>query len=349
MGFIFPLLAQTKILHLTFHTGCAKELEYVAEQLNLDLTTLYIHNLLPKEFDGVASGSALYNIGHDRAERIWKRHFELFDQYDIIVTSDTVALSRIFLQNNWKKPLIVWVCNRFDYSDRATLDCCFPDREYFQLIRSIQHRPNVQIFSYTPFEHRYAKCMRKIDFWSDTIKPTGGNSHFLGSSSLIPKGVKREETFFVPAYHNDKILLDLSKKLTNLGIKNYQGRYAGPGDLIDFKGIVHIPYAWSNLALFENWSNGLVYFIPSKKFLLELAKNSKFFWSPPFIKKYLSDAEWYLPEHSKLFVYFDSWEDLVEKVRITDYAEMQERVHQFAIKHREETLVKWQRALFDFS
>ncbi len=344
LGLIFPLLSQTKVLHLTFHTGCAKEFEYVADQLGLDLTTLYIHDLKPKEFDGVASGSALYNIGHDRAKRIWDLHFEMFDEFDVVITSDTTALSRIFLQNNWKKPLIIWVCNRFDYADRASLDCKFPDKEYFQLIASTKNRENVQVFSYTPFEHRHAQIKYNIFAWNEVIRPSGGGCDYVGKTSAIPKKIVREETFFVPPYHNDTILMNLSKKITSLGIPNYRGRYSGPGDLKTFKGIIHIPYAWSNLALFENWANGLIYFIPSKKFLLQLAKRRQFFWTPPFSAKYIGDSEWYHPDFKQLFVYFDSWEDLVKKVETTDYQAKRERILQASKEHHEKTIEKWRAA-----
>ena len=74
-----PLSKTTKILHLTFHKGCAKEIESVAKELSLDLTTWFIHDLAPYEFDGMTKGSAIYNIGHDRAKRVWDLHFDFFD------------------------------------------------------------------------------------------------------------------------------------------------------------------------------------------------------------------------------------------------------------------------------
>ncbi|MDX8430972.1 MAG: hypothetical protein SNF33_04115 [Candidatus Algichlamydia australiensis] len=340
------LFSQKKVLHITFHKGCAKEFEFVADELDLDLTTLFVHKLGPKEFDGVAKGSALYNVGHDRAKRVWDLHKEMFESYDLIVTSDTAPLSRIFLQNGWKKPLIIWVCNRFDYVAKCALDCSFPDKEYYHLIASTKKRPNVKVFSYTPYEHRYAKVVRGVDAWSDTIKPTGGGSPYCGDRSPIPATVDRSETFFIPPYHNDTHFMNLSAKLTSLGIPNYRGRYSGPEDLASFKGIVHIPYAWSNLALFENLRNGLIYFIPSKKFLLRLSKMSNFFWSPPFRREFVEDSEWYNPEYKDLFVFFDSWKDLKKRVETTDYLAMQERIMQFSKQHQKEMLEKWRAAIY---
>ncbi len=342
------LWAGPRVLHMTFHQGCAKEFEYVAEQLGLDLTTQYVHDLPPEKFDGTTSGSARYNVGHERAKRVWEINRDFYEQFDLIVTSDTAPLSRIFLQNGWDKPLIIWVCNRFDYAARRFRDCPFPDPEYFQLIAATKKQKNVKIFSYTPFEHRYARLQRKIDAWSETIKPTGGGSDYKGENSLIPASLNREENFFVPPYHNDTIYMDLSAKLGVLGITHYRGRYAGPWDLKDFKGIIHIPYAWSNLALFENWSNGLIYFVPSKRFLLQLSRKKHFFWTPTFPREYIEDSERYTPQHADLFVYFDSWEDLVEKVKTTDYDAMRERILRFSQKHQEEMLNRWRIAIDTF-
>ena len=110
--------------------------------------------------------------------------------------------------------------------------------------------------------------------------------------------------------------MNLSQKLNSIGIPNYTGRYNGPLELRDFKGVIHIPYAWSNLALFEALQLGIIYFIPSKTFIEELSKTRNFFWSPPLDRKLFHLAEWYDPELRDVFVYFDTWEDLnfVEKM-----------------------------------
>ena len=149
-----------KVLHLTFHRGCAREFTGIAKALGLDLVTWYIPNLPPFFLDGKTTGNALYNVGHQRAQDIWEKHRDFFEQFDLILTSDTAPLSRIFLQNKWTKPLFIWICNRFDYYDGASLDCHFPDQEYYDLFSQAAMLPNVTMIAYTAFEHNYAQ--RKI-------------------------------------------------------------------------------------------------------------------------------------------------------------------------------------------
>ena len=63
------------------------------------------------------SNGNVFFVKKDFGKRSWVNSVVDFGKFDVIVTSDTAPLSRIFLQNNWKKPLIIWICNRFDYVD----------------------------------------------------------------------------------------------------------------------------------------------------------------------------------------------------------------------------------------
>lgn len=333
-----------KILHLTFHKGCKKELEGVANTLGVDLHTLFVQDMAPYSFDGTSHGNALYNIGHKRAERIWELHKELFSTFDLIITSDTAALARIFLQNGWNKPLIIWICNRFDYCDSSSLDCSFPDKEYYELFRSASHMENVQFIAYTPFEHYYAR-QKNVNTGTLTITPCGFVDEKLPFSA-IPAHVVKENSFFAPPYHNETLFMDLSGHLAELGIPNYCGRYNGAADLKGFKGIICLPYSWSNLALFENLQLGMAYFIPSKKFLKKLATSGNYFHpdiSCLLKKKLFFLSEWYRPERGELFTYFDSWEELVEKVQSSNFSEIRKKVKAYSKKYKEEMLSRWRR------
>jgi hypothetical protein len=335
----FLFCSPLKVLHLTFHRGCANEIEIVAQKLSLDLTTWYIHDLPAYFFDESSTGCCLYNIGHARAERIWSKHRSYFESFDLIITSDTAPLSRIFLQNNWTKPLIIWMCNRFDYHDAASLDCVFPDEEYYQLFSQATQQSNVAIVAYTEFEHIYAQS-KNINSGSLTIKPSGA---YISQSfhSSIPNHISKQTTFFLPPYHNETIFMNLFEFCTTLGIKSYCGRYNGPDDLRDFKGVIHIPYAWSNFALFENMHLGISYFIPSETFMRTLISKGAHFQDRQFVTQSLNVCEWYSDKYSPFIVYFDSWKDLRRKMRAYDSIKNKQRIFDLAKKHEEETFALW--------
>lgn len=324
-----------KVLHLTFHLGCAKDFEEVGKELGLDVTTWYVLSFERGFFDGRSGGNHVYNLTHERALNVWNKHKEFFDRFDAIVTSDTAPLSRIFLQNGWKKPLLIWVCNRFDYCDWASLDGKFPDAEYFDLFRRAAHQKNVRIISYTPYEYHYAR-KRGVEIGELTIKPIGAKYVWDENfKSAIPSHINKAETLFLYPRLSDHNVSSIITECQRRGLTVHSGVYNGPNDLTDFKGVLYFPYAWSNLALFENIQRGIIHFVPSEKFIREhsyirYVTLSEFEW-----------VEWYAKEHRHLFVYFDSWEDLKHKVATTDYTALKKINMEFGAQHRPTMLARW--------
>jgi len=333
-----------KVLHLSFHLGCIKDFEEVAQNLGLDLTSWYIlsSDLPNNYFDGKNSGNAVYNIGHGRANAVWNKHRDYFNKFDVIITSDTAPLSRIFLQNGWSKPLVIWICNRFDYFDRVSLDCNFPDKEYYELFKQATNLANVRIVGYTPYEKFYA-AQKGINIGNLLIKPLGKLAWHVEklSTSFIPKQINKTETIFVTPRLSQKQLGYLVQQCEMVGVKTYSGRYNGPDDLKGFKGVITIPYAWSTFALFENIQNGLIHFIPSEKFMRELSNYGLSFHT--FTLDHFELSEWYCPENRGVIVYFDSWKDLKHKIDSLDFEKMKARLHEFGLQHRKEMLNRWEK------
>ena len=209
---------------------------------------------------------------------------------------------------------------------------------------------NVEIISYTPFEPFYVKT-KGIELSNFIIKPSGGylNRDLVSS---IPSEIDKSTTFYIPSYHNDTILMNLSSKCSELGIKNYCGRYNGPEDLKDFKGIIHIPYSWSNFALFENIKNGVPYFVPSQEFITKLNQSGNFWWPN---SQYLFNAdkkfdlsEWYCDEHKDIITYFDSWEDLKKKIETMDFVNLRKKIKAHGDHHNIVMLERW-KSVFDWA
>lgn len=321
-----------KIVHMSHHAGCQRDLAYVASKLGHEV-----------DFLSFPYG---YNVSRERANRFWNEQKDILRKADIVLTSDTAPLSRVVLQNLEDFPgrLVVWVCNRFDYCDQATNDCGFPDPEFYSIFRRACSHEKVLVVPYTDFEYIYARKFRGIPMPSGTIRPTGATLPPGDDwKSLIPEHVDKSLTFLIPPYHNDTHFMDLLGKCRELGLPCFRGRYAGPTDLAGFRGIVHIPYAWSTFAFFESLQQGLVYFVPSLRFLREMARGPNFFWSPPYDQASLESSEWYLPEHRGLLVYFDSWEDLRNKALHGEHSELKDRISKWAQRHAANTIEQWGR------
>ncbi len=333
-----------KVLHLSFHKGCVMDFEDVGRQLGLDLTSWYILDdakLDRINFDGISRNSAIYNISHERAQRAWEKHKDYFNQFDVIVTSDTAPLSRVFLQHGWQKPLIIWICNRFDYCDLETHDGTFPDPEYYELFKKALKMPNVRVIGYTPYEHFYASTKGINTDWF-TIKPLGSIEHTLrvGNKTHIPENVDKESTLFIYPRLDEEQMRYVQAECGQRSIPTYTGTYNGPHDLAGFKGIIYFPYAWSNLAVFENFHQGIIHFVPSERFILQ---NVLFRRLPIRCCTYylFNFVEWYMPEYYPYMVYFDSWDDLKQKIATTNYDELRAKVKAFGKQHRAEMLTRW--------
>jgi hypothetical protein len=96
----------------------------------------------------------------------------------------------------------------------------------------------------------------------------------------------------------------------------------------------------------------LVTFIPSINFLFTLFKSGNKWFQEPFswvsesqARGLLKVSEWYCDEHSDLLVYFDSWEDLVQKTKELDYVEKTKTILDYAKKHENDQMEKWKQVI----
>ncbi len=179
------------------------------------------------------------------------------------------------------------------------------------------------IVANSEFEHVYARS-KGVDLGSLIIKP------FLQvRTDELDYDIR--EQFYLPAYYNETSYINLSNLCTKLGIESFGGRHGGLDDLKRYKGIIHLPYAYSTIALFESISLGIPYFIPSKAFLGRLMKSSVIYgnrrekvrvlgsyWHQNqeyLLKDHLYQiSEWYNEDNSRIMTYFDSWQDMQSKI-----------------------------------
>ena len=56
-------------------------------------------------------------------------------------------------------------------------------------------------------------------------------------------------------------------------------------------------------------------------------------------------SEWYCEENKDLFVYFDTWDDLQEKVKTIDFIKKTETILLFAKEHQDEMLGRWKQII----
>jgi len=352
-----------KILHLTYHIGCKNDLEYVFHVLGHELSTMHFTDDF--ECDILGKGDSKFTVTYERAQKLWDTYKDYFDTFDLIIASDTCPLSRPFLQNHWRKPLVIWVCNRFCYGMGSEHE----DPDYYQMLRDIPNRPLCRFFGFTEVEKIWSRYIRNVEMEDLVIRPQGKN---LLKTSSSPASENTEDltyksktydsasgnvdTIYVPLYGNETNLVNLCEIITGLGFPNEAVKFKHVSELLKYKAVVTIPYGWSTLTLFERMQLGIVVFVPSLEFIAKLFRENdqphrKWWFQPPFYLEHperLKDSEWYCDYHRDIFIYFDSWEDLAHKIRTTDYPAMTQRLLEHGKRHTELVLGQWKEVLDSF-
>lgn len=337
-----------KILHLTFHIGCANAIESILDMPEIELTTKIVTS-------GVDCFH--YNMTYERANENWGQWKDYYNSFDAIIVTDTALLARPFLEAGYKGKLIVQFTNRFDYWDSKG-DQPKIDEWYYDIMR--EDSKQYCFIANNGFDKFYAEQAREPfeqgitvrGVVKSTSKPYGQKFGYAIDVSKLPESISIDElmykiktggliyketidaslaalpvrvynernTYYVPTYHNDKLFgLYNICKANGLNVKT--GRYRDKDELASFRAIIHIPYTWNSIALWDALSCGVPYYVPSKELLLKLL-NTKNFWfqNANYCKEHLDKCEFYRPENSKFIKYFESFEG-IKDIEI-DYEEI---------------------------
>jgi hypothetical protein len=119
----------------------------------------------------------------------------------------------------------------------------------------------------------------------------------------------------INSYRNILNEFNIDYELFGEGFQRYRDRK----QICEYIGILHLPYQVNIQSLWENLGYGIIYFIPSKRFLMELVETcSWYYWeernqSAELKAKSFELCEWYAEDVCQVFEYFDSWAELANK------------------------------------
>ena len=304
----YPTLA-LNVAHYSNHVGAIRDLEYIFSELGVRHKTF----LLLK-----------YDVTQEWAQQYYDDHADEINSYDIIFTSDTPPLSRIFLQNlNTLQPrIVVWVCNRFDYK-------VWGDKGYYSLLNSTlqRHDSKVLFIPYTEYEKVDSRYRLGIDIdKTSTITPHGlqletevfqqkaKDLYGAGSPAPLESDFK---PIFITRYENDQVNVNVPSLLKHGNIPHISGAYAHPKELQRYAAVITFPDAMSKFLTFETIQYGIPVILPSMNWLRRLASSN--YWlngdnlgGQP-LTEYWFQNEWYRFPECRIFV--DDVQELVEVAR----------------------------------
>lgn len=303
----------------------------------------------------------------DRAEPLAR-------SFDLYITSDTAVQAQLLLRSvGFDKPLVIWVCNRFDAGARWSIDGDPASEAWRALLRAVLRDGRgpgggrVLVVPNAKAEVWYARTYRNVSLGAPIIRPAGQPSRWLDSQawrpSAAPPEATRADRIWISPHPNEK-RFGVAAMLEKRGVRVYQPRsrqYGGPAAVRGFKAAVHLPYTPSSVTLFELLAVGVVYCVPSAGFIMQLAKrraqrrrgatylyqmtDSNFdveHVAAGLSAALLGVSEWWATDMRPLFVYFDSWDQLVQLVRNETLLEQKRTVvRAWAHAHAQRTTEQW--------
>ena len=142
------------------------------------------------------------------------------------------------------------------------------------------------------------------------------------------------------------------------------------GELMNLKGMVHIPYAGSYMSIFEQYSSNMPMFVPSQDFLYELYLQGLAFTDISFrrmynatdsspvktlkgfdpnryndestVKELISTSDFYDREWMPFIQEFSSFSHLKELIESTNFEEISNNMRKFNITKKENIYAKWE-------
>jgi len=267
-----------------------------------------------------------YHITEAIAHQLWNTYKDLYQSYDIILTSDTVALSYIFLLHleELKPHLIILNCNRYSYAMEH-------EPKFTQLLQMVQNNAakylsKVTYIPYTDFERIWCG-KNQIYLHERAIMPIGKYTKHINDANDILDCFKPTdtqyrtkdigETIFLQNYHNYSQFMNLSKYLYDNCISVDKGSYVNLEEIKAYKAMVVLPDQFSKYFTYESIQEDIVVFMPSAKFLMELVKKPGYYFSIEgssglLTPEFVNLCEWY--KYPETRIYFDSFDEMVQLI-----------------------------------
>ena len=313
-----------KILYVSRHEGTFTNFCYIAEHLGFNVTSL-----LPN-YSYTGKPDCYYK---DKCQSFVKSKCS---EFDYIIISDVIPDSYIFLINKCNKKIILEITNRFDW--------LMTNKNYYKTVSKAIKKNNIIVVENNPFEVYHA-CDKNIFIQNYyLIRPIG-----YPPNNIVKKEHKEFHDIVAvigTRIQDQKSLYKLNR--LNITFKYLPYKYGGPLVLATYKAVLMLPYQVSIMKMMENFRYGVAMIIPSERLLRKLIKNnyafisSEVFHIPNGVRTYI---EFYNDEFRDLFIYFDSYNDLPDIIKNTDFKTLKEKEKEFMRNYEKKAIKMWAEVL----
>jgi len=315
-----------KAFHISFHEGTINNVERA--MLSIGHTVESVKSTLP------------YYISRDNADKLWIQNENYFKSFDVLIFTDTTMLSRPALQNlhRYDGLVIVYITNRFDWGIWS-----IKDDDYFNTLVEASKNKRVRFCSDNRYDQYYASTfgirftfpdiVRLVTEIPDTFTMPQNSKLFV-----YDKGSPYD--IYVKYLNDNNIEHEVFSREKNKPFRDQQ-------QISEFVGLFHLPYQANIQSLYENLGYSIIYIIPSKQFIKRLINECKwYYWeenekTPEMVEKSVDFSEWYQPENEHLFIYFNDWNEINDKLANTDILKKKMEIRQHMIRNNNYYLNRW--------
>jgi len=349
-----------KFFNLDCHVSVIADLAKIFTELGHEVNSWSIsgHNFI---FGREASKVDIVNqntwmqLDEKMCDDFYQRYKDELSEYDAFIC--TYPLSFSMLYEKFKKPIILHIPIRYEVPFSSNPYLWNKFNEYLRrgidsgmIIPVANSEYDKRYFEF--FVERECKMIPNICEYTNTKwNPT--KSQFLYSSRL-------------KANLPENLIVD----------KDSLGKYDW-SDLSKFRGIIVIPYTCSTMSIFEHYNANIPLFFPSKKLMMALYANygnqvmSEITWNrvfnlPPssaiqcdrnndpnafdnleIVERWIAYSDFYNEQSMPHIIYFDSIEDLLEKISTTDLFQVSDKMSEFNNIKNKKIYEDWNKILKD--
>jgi hypothetical protein len=347
-----------KLFNLDCHISVIADLKKIFTDLGHEVVSWSIsgHNFIfdrePSKVD-VINQQSWWHLDDAMVDEFYKRYKDELSEFDAFVCTYPLSFAKLY--EKFKKPIILHVPIRYEVPFHNNKQKWEDFNEYLRngidqgfIIPVANSEYDKKYFEF--FVERECKFIPNICEYTNTKwNPT--KDQFLYSGRL-------------------PVNLD-PNKIVN---KDNLGRYKWD-DLSTFKGIIVMPYTCSTMSIFEHYTANIPLFFPSKKHIMELYQSfgnvilSEITWNrifslPPgsliecdrsndpnaynnleIMDRWIDYSDFYNQDSMPHIVYFDSVEDLLQKLETTNLSEVSEKMSNFNKVKKVNVYEEWNKIL----
>lgn len=347
-----------RLFNLDCHISVIADLSKIFSELGHEVVSWSIsgHNFVfnrdSKSVD-IINQDTWRQLDEKMCDDFYERYKDELSDYDGFICTYPLTFSMLY--RKFKKPIILHIPIRYEVPFHNNKDMWNKFNDYLRdgidkklIIPVANSEYDKRYFEF--FVKRECKLIPNICEYINT-KWSPNKDQFLYSSKL-------------------NINFD-SRIIVN---KNTLGKYNWD-DLSKFKGIIIIPYTCSTMSIFEHYNANIPLFFPSKKFIVELYQKhgsevlSELSWNRVFnlqpgsvidcdrlqdpnsyndlsiISSWIEHSDFYNTESMPYITYFDSIDDLMNKLLTTNLNDVSNKMKEFNLIKNSFIYQEWNKIL----